>query len=124
MSETEEAQVEGSAAQSQGSSPEGSSTQDTQSGAAVDNTEKQQATQPDGSTKEGKRSFFQQRQQDKQQRESDGLKEQVESLGATFVTVDEEAMKSANPAIAAAAWGLYDRGDAKMSPEEMGIARP
>lgn len=36
----------------------------------------------------------------------------------------DEAIAIATPAIAAAAWGLYDRGDAKISPEELGIARP
>ena len=36
----------------------------------------------------------------------------------------EAAMEAADPLIAAAAWGLYDRGEAKNSPEDFGIARP
>ncbi|MEO4042832.1 tripartite tricarboxylate transporter substrate-binding protein [Hoeflea sp. CAU 1731] len=56
---------------------------------------------------------------------SKGLQQLCTSRGCGVKPVaGDEAMKSANPAIAAAAWGLYDRGDAKMSPEEMGIARP
>ncbi len=36
----------------------------------------------------------------------------------------EAALKAADPLIAAAAWGLYDRGEAAESPEKFGIMRP
>ncbi len=36
----------------------------------------------------------------------------------------DEAMAVGAPAIASAAWGLYDRGQATMSPDELGIDRP
>src|SRR5690606_9042601 len=34
----------------------------------------------------------------------------------------DDAMAIATPAIASAAWGLFDRGEAKISPEELGVA--
>lgn len=36
----------------------------------------------------------------------------------------DDAMAVGTPAIASAAWGLYDRGQATMSPDELGIDRP
>lgn len=36
----------------------------------------------------------------------------------------EEALSAVDPLIAAAAWGLYDRGEAKNSPADFGIERP
>jgi tripartite-type tricarboxylate transporter receptor subunit TctC len=36
----------------------------------------------------------------------------------------ETAVDAATPAIQAAAWGLYDRNEASVSPEELGIPRP
>ena len=36
----------------------------------------------------------------------------------------EAARETAAPLIAAAAWGLFERGEAKVSPEELGIPKP
>ncbi|MCO5071269.1 MAG: tripartite tricarboxylate transporter substrate binding protein [Rhizobiaceae bacterium] len=57
--------------------------------------------------------------------DSQGLNQLCTSRGCGVKPVSgAEAKAAANPAIAAAAWGLYDRGDAKMSPDDLGIKRP
>ncbi len=56
---------------------------------------------------------------------SDGLNQLCTARGCGVKPVaGADAMAVATPAIEAAAWGLYDRGDAKVSPEELGIKRP
>lgn len=56
---------------------------------------------------------------------SKGLNELCTARGCGVKPVaGDEARAVADPAIASAAWGLFDRGDAKVSPDELGIARP
>lgn len=56
---------------------------------------------------------------------SKGLNELCTTRGCGVKPIaGEEAMATATPAVASAAWGLFDRGEAKVSPDTLGIARP
>ena len=56
---------------------------------------------------------------------SKGLNELCETRGCGVKAVSgEDAMAVAVPAVQAAAWALFDRNEAKMSPEDLGIPRP
>ena len=57
--------------------------------------------------------------------ELQGPRELCETRGCGVAPMAPDAAReAAAPLIAAAAWGLFDRGEAKASPEELGIPRP
>jgi tripartite-type tricarboxylate transporter receptor subunit TctC len=56
---------------------------------------------------------------------SEALKKYAQSRGAIVSVVSgEAAQKAALPAVQALAWGLFDRKEAKVSPDTVGIPRP
>jgi len=56
---------------------------------------------------------------------SEALKKYATARGAIVSVVSgEAAQKAAMPAVQALAWGLWDRKEAKVSPDTVGIPRP